>query len=76
MPEFIQIAVLMSIRFALSLRDVEDLLHERGIKAAVLKFLKKVMKGYGNLEVIVTDVLASYGAAMRDPVRLPRKASI
>ena len=30
-PEIIQIAVMMYIRFALSLRNVEDLLHVRGI---------------------------------------------
>ena len=138
--EIIQIAVMMYIRFPLSLRNVEDLLHERGIdichesvrlwvdrfgtffartirkrraqgmrqatqwrwhvdevfvkiagethylwraidhegevleayvtktrdKAAALKFLKKAMKRYGNPNVIVTDGLASYGAAMKD----------
>ncbi|MEX0303484.1 MAG: IS6 family transposase, partial [Leisingera sp.] len=30
-PEVIRLAVMMYIRFPLSLRDVEDLLHERGI---------------------------------------------
>ena len=30
-PEVIQLAVMMHIRFPLSLRNVEDLLHERGI---------------------------------------------
>ena len=30
-PEIIRLAVLMSVRFPLSLRNVEDLLHERGI---------------------------------------------
>jgi putative transposase len=30
-PEIIQLAVMMYIRFPLSLRNVEDLLHERGI---------------------------------------------
>ncbi|MGH1483878.1 MAG: DDE-type integrase/transposase/recombinase, partial [Geminicoccales bacterium] len=29
-------------------------------------FLKKAMKRYGNPKVIVTDGLASYGAAMKD----------
>jgi len=32
---------------------------------AALKFLKKTMKRYGNPEVIVTDRLKSYGAAMK-----------
>ncbi len=30
-PEIIKLAVMMYIRFPLSLRNVEDLLHERGI---------------------------------------------
>ncbi len=30
-PEIIQLAVMMYVRFLLSLRNVEDLLHERGI---------------------------------------------
>jgi putative transposase len=30
-PEIIRLAVMMYIRFPLSLRQVEDLLHERGI---------------------------------------------
>ena len=30
-PEIIHLAVMMSVRFPLSLRQVEDLLHERGI---------------------------------------------
>jgi putative transposase len=31
-PEIIRLAVMMYIRFPLSLRNVEDLLHERGIE--------------------------------------------
>ena len=31
-PEIIRLAVMMYVRFALSLRNVEDLLHERGIE--------------------------------------------
>nr|WP_300395906.1 hypothetical protein [Henriciella sp.] len=30
-PEIIQLAVMMYVRFPFSLRNVEDLLHERGI---------------------------------------------
>ena len=30
-PEIIQLAVMLSVRFPLSLRNVEDLLHERGV---------------------------------------------
>ncbi len=138
-PEVIRLAVMMYIRFPLSLRQVEDLLHERGIdichetvrvwwnrfgpmfaaeirqkrsasmrahtqwrwhldevfvringetyylwravdhegevleayvtkrrdRNAALRFLRKVMKRYGRPEVIVTDRLRSYRAAMK-----------
>ena len=33
-PEIIRLAVMMWVRFPLSLRNVEDLLHERGIKVS------------------------------------------
>ena len=138
-PEIIRLAVMMYIRFPLSLRQVEDLLHERGIdichetvrfwwnrfgpmfaaeirkrrsasmrahtqwrwhldevfvringetyylwravdhegevlevfvtkkrdRNAALRFLRKTMKRYGQPEVIVTDRLRSYQAAMK-----------
>jgi len=138
-PEVIRLAVLMYVRFPLSLRQVEDLLHERGIdisyetvrawwnrfgpmfaaeirknrsaahrncaqwrwhldevfvringethylwravdhegevlesfvtkkrdRKAALRFLKKTMKRYGRPEMIVTDRLRSYRAAMK-----------
>jgi len=35
-------------------------------KKAALKFLKKTMRQYGRPDVIVTDRLRSYGAALRD----------
>ncbi|MCF6328276.1 MAG: transposase [Henriciella sp.] len=38
---------------------------KRRDRKAALKFLKKAMKRYGNPEVIVTDRLASYRAAMK-----------
>ena len=139
-PEIIRLAVMLYIRFPLSLRNVEDLLHERGIeisqetvrywwnrfgpmfaaairvkrgeamraqrqwrwhldeiyvkingvthylwravdhegevlesvvtktrdRKAALKFLKKSMKRQGLPEVIVTDRLRSYGAALKE----------
>ncbi|MGH1483505.1 MAG: IS6 family transposase, partial [Geminicoccales bacterium] len=139
-PEISQLAVMMVVRFALSMRNIEDLRHERGIdvchesigrwldrfgpfftatirkkrsrsihrvtqwrwhldeifvkiagqthylwraidhegevhevfvtktrdKASALKFLKKAMKRYGRPNVIVTDGLASYRAAMNE----------
>jgi len=138
-PEIIRLAVMLYVRFPLSLRNVEGLLHERGIeishetvrfwwnrfgpmfaseirknrvqqlrahsnwqrhldevfvkingethylwravdhegevlesyvtkrrdRKAALKFLKKSMKRYGRPHVIVTDLLRSYGAAMK-----------
>ncbi len=138
-PEIIRLAVMLYVRFPLSLRNVEDLLHERGIdvshetvrfwwrrfgpifaseirkrriegmkssrwqwhldemfvkingerhylwravdhegevlesfvtrtrdKKAALKFLRKAMRKHGQPEVIVTDRLRSYGAALRE----------
>lgn len=138
-PEIIRLAVMMYIRFPLSLRNVEDLLHERGIdishetvrfwwnrfgplfaaevrrrrvsglrsslwrwhldevfvkingqqhylwravdhegevlesyvtkrrdKKAALKSLRKSMRRHGSPEVLVTDKLRSYGAALKD----------
>ena len=137
-PEIIRLAVMLYVRFPLSLRNVEDLLHERGLdishatirfwwhrfgpmfaseirkrrieairssrwrwhldevfvkidgerhylwravdhegevlesfvtktrdKKAALKFLRKAMRKHGQPEVIVTDLLRSYGAAMK-----------
>ena len=139
-PEVIRLAVMMYIRFPLSLRNVEDLLHERGIdichetvrywwnrfgplfakeirkkrighpqnfsnwkwhmdevfvkingethylwravdhegevleafvskrrdRRAALTFFRKIMKRYGKPQVIVTDRLRSYRAAMNE----------
>ena len=138
-PEIIRLAVMLYVRFPLSIRNVEDLLHERGIdvshetvrfwwnrfgpmfaaeirrrrvsrmrsysnwqwhldevfvkingethylwravdhedevlesyltkrrdRKAALKFLRKSMKRHGRPEVLVTDKLRSYGAAMK-----------
>ncbi|SDK87569.1 IS6 family transposase [Aliiruegeria lutimaris] len=138
--EIIRLAVMLYVRFPLSLRNVEDLLHERGVdvshesvrfwwhrfgpmfaseirqkraerlrsgpqwrwhvdemfikingkhhylwravdhegevlesfvtkmrdKKAVLKFLKKTMRRYGRPETVVTDLLRSYGAALKE----------
>jgi len=146
-PEGIRLVVMMYIRFPLSLRDVEDLLFERGIdichetvrhwwnrfgpmfaadirrrrvsrmrgfrqwkwhldemyvklngemvylwravdhereilesyvtkkrdKSAALVFMKKALKRHGKPELIVTDGLRSYPAAMRDLGNLDRR---
>ena len=146
-PQVIRLVVMMYVRYPLSLRNVEDLLFERGIdichetvrlwwnrfgpmfageirrqrasylrgfrqwrwhldemyvkingemhylwravdhegevlesyatkardKAAALNFLKRAMKRYGKPEVIVTDGLRSYGAAMSELGNLDRR---
>ena len=45
---------------------LESFVTKKRDKAAALKFLKKAMKRYGSPQVIVTDKLASYGAAMKE----------
>ena len=138
-PEIIRLAVMLYVRFPLSLRNVEDLLHERDIdvshetvrfwwnrfgplfankigkrriegmkssrwqwhldevfvkingerhylwravdhegevlesfvtktrdKKAALKFLKKAMRRHGSPDLVVTDRLRSYGAALKE----------
>ena len=37
-PEIIRLAVMLYVRFPLSLRNVEDLLHERGVDAGITRF--------------------------------------
>ena len=66
-PEVIRLAVMMYVRFPLSLRNVEDLLHERGIEISheTVRFWWNTMKRFGPPHVIVTDLLRSYGAAMK-----------
>ncbi len=44
---------------------LESYVTKRRDRKAALKFLRKSMKRYGNPEVIVTDKLRSYGAAMK-----------
>jgi len=44
---------------------LESYVTKRRHRKAALRFLKKAMKRYGNPEVIVTDRLASYRAAMK-----------
>jgi len=45
---------------------LESFAKEMRDKAAALKFMKKLMKRHGRPEVIVTDGLRSYGAAMKE----------
>ena len=44
---------------------LESYVTKRRDRKAALKFLRKSMKRYGNPEIIVTDKLRSYGAAMK-----------
>jgi putative transposase len=149
-PEVIRLVVLMYVRYPLSLRNVEDLLFERGVdichetvrlwwnrfgpmfageirrkrvqhmrqftqwrwhldemvvkvngekrylwravdhegevlesyvtkardKAAALKFIKKALKCHGPTQAIVTDGLASYGAALKELRTKSRQAKV
>lgn len=45
--------------------DLESYVTKRRDRKAALKFLRKTMKRYGRPHVIVTDLLRSYGAAMK-----------
>ncbi len=45
---------------------LESFVTKKRDKKAALKFLKKAMRKHGNPEVIVTDGLASYGAALKE----------
>jgi len=44
---------------------LESYVTKRRDRKATLKFLKKTMKRYGPPEIVVTDKLRSYGAAMK-----------
>lgn len=65
-PEVIRLVVLMYVRFPLSLRNVEDLLFERGIDICheTVRFFKRVLKRHDRPVEIITDGLRSYRAAM------------
>ncbi|EDZ40466.1 transposase [Rhodobacteraceae bacterium HTCC2083] len=45
---------------------LESYVTKRRDRKVALKFLKKTMKRFGPAHVIVTDLLRSYGAAMKD----------
>jgi len=62
--EIIRLAVMMYVRFPLSLRNVDVLLHERGIEISH-QTVRFWWNKFGPPHVIVTDQLRSYGAAMK-----------
>ena len=45
---------------------LESLVTKRRNKKAALKFLRKTLKRHGHTDAFVTDLLRSYGAALRD----------
>ena len=59
---------MMYVRFPLSLRNVEDLLFERGIDICheTVRFLRKALRRQGQAEKIATGGLKSYPSAMRE----------
>ncbi len=52
---------------------LDALVTKRRDRKAALKFLKKLMKCYGQPEKIVTDQLRSYGAAMKEIANADRQ---
>ena len=79
-PEVLRLAVMMYMRYPLSLRQIEDLLFERGIDIChetvrfwwnrfgpmfAAEIRKRTMKRHGRPKEIVTDRLPSYRAAMK-----------
>jgi putative transposase len=52
---------------------LEFIVGKRRDKAGALRFIKKAMKRHGRPEIIVTDSLRSYGAAMRQSGNLRRR---
>ena len=51
---------------------LESYVTKRPYRKAALKFIRKSMIRYGRPEVIVTDKLRSYSAAMRDIGNAPK----
>lgn len=74
-PEIIRLAVMMDVRFPLSLRNVEDRLHERGISNETIRFwwngfvsifAAEIGRRHGRAEELVTDRLRTYGGALKE----------
>jgi putative transposase len=63
-PEIIRLAVMMYIRFPLSLRNVEDLLHERGIDITheTVRFWWNRFEKTGTLTIKFNDTPVNSGA--------------
>ena len=53
-------------RWIMKAKSLKASSRRHGISKAALKFIKKAMRKHGSPEVIVTDGLASYGAALKE----------
>ena len=85
-PEIIQLAVMLHVRFPLSLRNVEDLLHERGVDVSY-EFVRywwprfgsqfasqiKTRRAGGCSPGVANKLTIAIGDAWRDEKRLPIK---
>lgn len=54
---------------------LESCVTRRRDRKAALKFLRKTLKRYGKADVLVSDRLRSYGAAMKEPGNVARQAT-
>jgi putative transposase len=54
-PEIVRLGVMLYIRVPLSLRNVEDLLQERGIEISHKAISFLLMRRYSNLTDFITD---------------------
>jgi transposase-like protein len=59
-PEIIRLAVMLYIRFQLSLRNVEDLLHERGVEISRKKSARLVEPGWSDVASQIHKGLAGF----------------
>ena len=60
-PEIIRLAVMMYVRFPLSLRNVEDLLHERGIDPKEIgELISRAIIEYGTVRLKSTLTMSQH----------------
>ncbi len=58
-PEVIRLAVMMYIRYPLSLRQVEDLLFERGINPGFPRWIANLMTDLGDSAIRINAIPSS-----------------
>jgi len=61
-PEIIQLAVMLHVRFPLSLRNVEDLVHERGVDVSY-EFVRYWWHWFGSLGGLKNTARSGYLAS-------------